>query len=52
MFTSHSKIKANAAQWTKGVPMLYVATGATLMKASILNIITSIQFITYKVFPQ
>ena len=38
------------AQWTKGVPILYVATGATFMKASILTIITSIQLITYKVF--
>ena len=35
------------AQWTKGVPILYDATGATLMEASILTII---QFITYKVF--
>ena len=38
------------AQWTKGVPILYVATDATFMEASIRTVITSIQFITYKVF--
>ena len=39
-------------KWTKGVPILYVAIGATFMEAQVFAKITSMQFITYMVFPQ